>query len=138
MPDQASKIAPRRAARADIDSRSSSPASCPRGQLGLDYRATQDLLSASDGSRSSLGLARAPDHSTLWWHAHRRVNPDLVAVALAETVRRVEPGPGPRQIAPDLTRLRLSHTSWHFARRDGRDRGRRGCLRWALALRAGP
>ena len=133
VPDRASKFAPRRYRQPQL-------LACLllKEQLSLDYRAMEDLLSASDGLRSSLGLARAPDHSTLWWYARHRVNPGLVAAALTETVRRVEPRPGPRQVALDSTGLWLSHTSWYFARRAQRDRGQRGWLKWAMALWTGP
>jgi hypothetical protein len=79
-----------------------------------------------------------PDHSALWWHARRRVGPDLLGAALAETVRRIEPRPEPRQIALDSTGLWLSYTSWYFAWRAKRDRGQRGWLERALALWTGP
>ena len=129
VPDRASRFAPRRYRQPQL-------LACLllKEQLGLDYRAAEELISASDGLKSSLGLARAPDHSTLWWFTRHRVHPDLVAAALSETVRRVEPEPEPRRVALDSTGLWLSYTSWYFAWRAGRDRGQRGWLKWAMAL----
>jgi hypothetical protein len=57
--------------------------------LRLDYRAAQDLLELSDGLRSALRLRRVPDHSTLWWFAHK-VTPELLQSALAECVRLLD------------------------------------------------
>ena len=42
------------------------------------------------------------------------------------------------QVALDSTGLFLSHTSWYFAWRARRDRGRRGWLKWAFAMWVGP
>ena len=133
VPDRASKFAPRRYRRPQL------LACLPvKEHLGLDYRTMEEIPHASDGLRSSLGSARVPDHSTLWWHARHRVGPDLLGAALAETVRRVEPRPEPRQIALASTGLWLPYTSWYFAWRVKRDRGQRGWLKWAPALWTGP
>jgi hypothetical protein len=132
-PDRASRFAPRRYRQPQL-------LACllAKERLRLDYRTAEELASASDGLRSALGLARVPDHSTLWWHARHRVGPDLVAAAPAETVRLLGPRPEPRQVALDSTGLWLSYTSWYFVRRAERDRGQRGWLKWALALWTGP
>jgi hypothetical protein len=45
---------------------------------------------------------------------------------------------GPRLVAPDPTGLWLSHASRYFEWRAKRGRGRRGWLKWALALWTGP
>jgi hypothetical protein len=60
-PDRASRFAPRLY-------RSSQLLACLllKEHLGLDYRTVEQVLHASDGLRSSLGLVRVPDHSTLW------------------------------------------------------------------------
>lgn len=133
VPDRASKFAPRRYRQSQL-------LACllVKEHLGLDYRTTEEILSAADGLRSSLGLARVPDHSTLWWYARHRADPELIRAALVETVRRVEPKPEPRQVTLDSTGLWLSYTCWYFAWRAKRDRGQHGWLKWALALWTGP
>src|SRR5215216_1971369 len=46
--------------------------------LRLDYRTTQEMLELSDGLRSALNLlSRVPDHSTLWWFARHKLNPNF-------------------------------------------------------------
>lgn len=55
--------------------------------LRLDYRTAQEALEVSDGLRDALGLAAVPDYSTLWRFAHDKATADVVAGALAETVR---------------------------------------------------
>jgi hypothetical protein len=59
-PDRASKFAPR-------FFRPSQLLACLllKEHLGLDYWMVEQVLHASDGLRSSLGLVRVPDHSTL-------------------------------------------------------------------------
>jgi hypothetical protein len=72
VPDRASRFAPRRYRQPQL-------LACllVKEHLGLDYRTAEELISASDGLRSSLGLTRVPDHSTLWWFARHRVGPGL-------------------------------------------------------------
>ena len=133
VPDRTGKFAPRLYRPAQL-------LACllVKERLGLDHRTAEKVLHASDGLRSSLGLARVPDHSTLWRHARHRIGPDLLGDALAETVRRIEPTPEPRLVALDSTGLWLSCTSWYVAWRARRNRGQRGWLKWALALWTGP
>ncbi len=101
----------------------------------LTYRAAEDLLRLSDRLRRLFGFRIVPDHSTLWWFGRRHLRPDLVALALAETVARVSGRPrGPRLVALDSTGLWLSHASRWFERRAERGRGQRGWLKWSLAL----
>jgi len=97
--------------------------------LRLNYRGLEDLLRISGPLRRLFGFLSVPDHSTFWWFARRWLSPDLVAAALAETVRRV---------ALDSTGLWLPHTSRYFEWRAKRERGQRGWLKWALALWVGP
>jgi hypothetical protein len=138
VPDRASRFAPRRYRQPQL-------LACilVKEHLCLDYRTAEELIAASDGLRSALGLPRVPDHSTLWWFARRRrLDPDRLAEALAETVRRAQrqpgSGPGPSRIALASTGLWLSHTSWYFAWQARRERGQRGWLKWAMALWTGP
>jgi len=97
--------------------------------LGLE-----DLLRLSGRLRRLLEFVCVPDPSTFWWFARRWLGPDLIAAALAATVRRVQPGEHRRQIALDSTGLWLGHTSRDFAWRARRARGQRGWLKWALAM----
>jgi hypothetical protein len=117
--------------------------------LHLDYRATEELLSLSDGLREALSLSRAPDHSMLWWFMRHRLTAEIVQNALKETVRRVEPAVPPREgncradrplrlVALDSTGLWLSYSSRYFQWRAKRERGQRGWLKWAIALWVGP
>jgi hypothetical protein len=102
--------------------------------LRLNYRGLEDLLRLSGRLRRLLGFRCVPDHSTFWWFARRRLDPDLLAAALAATVRRVRPGERRRQVALDSTGLGLGHTSRYFEWRAKRERGQRGWLKWALAM----
>ena len=107
--------------------------------LGLTYRAAEDLLRLSGRLRRLFGLRIVPDHSTLWWFARRHLDPDLAALALAETVERAAGRlRGPRLVALDSTGMWLSHASRWFERRAKRGRGQRGWLKWALAMWVGP
>ena len=107
--------------------------------LRLTYRAAEDLLRLSGRLRRLFGLRIVPDHSTLWWFARRRLDPDLAALALAETVERAAGRlRGPRLVALDSTGMWLSHASRWFERRAERGRGQRGWLKWALAMWVGP
>ena len=59
-----------------------------REHLRLTYRAVEDLLRLSDRLRRTFAFRIVPDHSTLWWFGRRHLGPDLIALALAETVAR--------------------------------------------------
>src|SRR4051812_12979431 len=88
VPDRASRFAPRRYCQPQL-------LACilVKEHLGLDYRTAEELIAASDGLRVVLGLAWVPNHSTLWWFARRRPDPDRLAEALAEMVRRAQRQP---------------------------------------------
>jgi hypothetical protein len=105
VPDRANRFAPRRYRQPQL-------LACilVKEHLSLDYRTAEELIAASDGLRVALGLAKAPDHSTLWWFARRRLDPDRLASALAEAVRCVqrEPRSEPSRVALDSTGLWLS------------------------------
>src|SRR3712207_3762631 len=102
-----------------------------REHLRLTYRAVEDLLRLADRLRRLLGLRIVPDHSTLWWFGRRHLDPNLAALALAETVGRAAGRlRGPRLAALDSTGLWLSHASRYFERRAERDRKQRGWLKW--------
>ena len=75
---------------------------------------------------------------TFWWFARRGLSAELVASALAETVRRVKRDDQRCQAALDSTGLWLTHTSRSFEWRAKRERGQRGWLKWALAMWVGP
>ena len=91
-----------------------------RARLKLTYRATSDLLAASDGLRQAIGLARVPDHSTLQKFAERAVTGNAVDDALGALLRRV--GPGPDAVAIDSTGLETGSASAHYLTRSGRRR----------------
>jgi hypothetical protein len=106
-----------------------------REHLRLTYRGTEDLLGLSARLRRLLGLRIVPDHSTVWWFGRRHLGPDLIALALAETLARASGRlRGPRLVALDSTGLWLSHASRYFDRRAERGRKQRGWLKWALVL----
>jgi hypothetical protein len=134
------------------------PVFCSKEYPRLDYRTTQEMLELSDGLRLALNLSRVADHSTLWWFARHKLEPELLQEALEETVRRFKHGlrrpaeendtGGPprrhdddspkerptRVVALDSTGLFLSYSSRYFRWRAKRDRIQRGWLKWALAL----
>jgi hypothetical protein len=101
-------------------------------------RSLEDLLRISGQLRRLFGFLSVPDHSTFWWFARRWLSAELVASALAETVRRVKRDGQRCQVALDSTGLWLSHTSRYFEWRAKRERGQRGWLKWALAMWVGP
>ena len=110
-----------------------------RERLRLTYRGLEDLPRLSGQLRRVFGLRVVPDNATVWWFARRRVEPAMPDAALAETVRRARGGAGrAAQAALDSTGLFLSHTSRYFARRAKRERGQRGWLKRAFAMRVGP
>jgi|GEM_PF-5720592 Transposase domain (DUF772). len=59
-------------------------------RLRLNCRGLEDLLRISAPLRRLFGFLNAPDHSTFWWFSWRWLRPELVACALAETVRCVQ------------------------------------------------
>jgi hypothetical protein len=91
-----------------------------RARLKLTYRATSELIEASDGLRLALGLGRVPDHSTLQKFAERAVTGNSVDDALAALLRRV--GPGPDAAAIDSTGLETGSASAHYVARSGKRR----------------
>lgn len=115
--------------------------------LGLDYRTAQETLEAADGLRDAVGLTVVPDHSTLWRFAHDKAAADVVASALAETVRRFKasghaPPPGPPLIAIDSTGMFCGHASRYFEQRRAKGapstHKARAYQKWAAALWTGP
>ena len=106
--------------------------------LRLNYRGLEELLRISGQLHRLFGFLSVPDHSTFWWFARRWLNAELVAPALAETVRRVKRDDQRCQVALDSTGLWLSQTSRYFEWRAKRERGQRGWLKWALAMWVGP
>jgi hypothetical protein len=91
-----------------------------RARLKLTYRATSDLLAASDGLRAAIGLGRVPDHSTLQKFAERAVSGNAVDDALGALLRRV--GPEPDAAAIDSTGFETGSASAHYVARSGRRR----------------
>jgi hypothetical protein len=103
----------------------------------LDYRGIEQLLAEHSELRTSLGLRRAPDHTTLC-RALQRLSDREFEALLGETVRRakrVGARPGCRRqrvVIPDSTGLRSDHASRYYFRRikkmaevEHRDRSRR-------------
>ena len=113
--------------------------------LRLDYRTAQETLEVSDGLREALELAVVPDYTTLWRFAHDKATADVVATALAETVRRFkasghDPPPGSALVAIDSTGMYCGHASRYFEkrRRTYATHRARGYQKWAAALWTGP
>lgn len=115
--------------------------------LRLDYRTAQETLEASDGLREAIGLTVVPDYSTLWRFAHDKATADVVATALAETVRRFkasghDPPPGPPLVAIDSTGMFCGHASRYFDQRRAKGapstHRARAYQKWAAALWTGP
>lgn len=73
----------------------------PKGHSHLNNRGLEDLLHRSSRFRlrQLLGFFDAPHRSTFWWFTRHRRDPDLFAVALAATVRRIPPSNEHRQVA---------------------------------------
>ena len=114
--------------------------------LRLDYRTAQETLEASDGLRDAIGLSVVPDYSTLWRFAHDKATADVVATALAETVRRFKDAGHDPPLLPvvaiDSTGLYCGHASRYFEKRR-RENGpaahrARAYQKWAAALWVGP
>ena len=105
------------------------------------YRGTEALLADCSDLRDAVGLARAPDHNTLWRAFEHLVKPagmqralDLQVAAARAKGLNVR-GDSVKPAAPDSTCFESRHVSRHFerrqrqtARQDKRDckRGRRG------------
>lgn len=145
LPERAHKFAPKRYTQPQL-------LACllVKEYLGLDYRTAQETLELADGLREALGLKGVPDYTTLWRFAHDKATADVVAEALAETVRLFKTsGPDPPSGSPerslvaiDSTGLYCGHASRYFEKRR-REHGpsahrARGYQKWAAALWTGP
>ena len=120
LPERAHRFAPKRYTQPQL-------LACllVKEYLRLDYRTAQEALELSDGLRDALGLGAVPDYSTLWRFAHDKATADVVADALAETVRLLKASGHdpphslgrPSLIAIDSTGLFCGHASRYFERR---------------------
>ena len=102
------------------------------------YRGTEALLADCSDLRDAVGLARAPDHNTLWRAFEHLVKPAKVAraldlqVAAAKAAGLKLKGDSVKPAALDSTCFESRHVSRHFERRqrqtakqDRRRHGRR-------------
>lgn len=97
--------------------------------FGLSYRRTQALLADSPQWLADIGLARAPDHNTLWRAftellSHRRCQRMLDLLSELFTKARLLSPLNRRTLAIDSTCFERHHRSAHYDRR---------CRRMALA-----
>ena len=113
--------------------------------LGLDYRTARETIELSGALREALGLATVPDHTTLWRFARDGATPEVVALALTETVRLLkESGHDPPAplVAIDSTGLFCGHASRYFEQRRAKasesTHRARAYQKWAAALWTGP
>ena len=142
LPERAHRFAPKRYTQPQL-------LACllVKEYLGLDYRTAQETLELSDGLRAALGLDAVPDYSTLWRFAHDKATAEVVATALAETVRllrETERGSSkdPPLIAIDSTGLFCGHASRYFEQRRARTVSSsypaRAYQKWTAALWTSP
>jgi hypothetical protein len=103
-----------------------------REQLKLSYRRAEVLLRDSPHWLAGIGMARAPDHNTLWRAFHtlvqtRRVNrmPDLMAAmfAQAKLLRKLSPI---KPLTVDTTCHEERHRSRHYDRACRKTKPREG------------
>src|SRR5688500_12382564 len=101
------------------------------------YREAEVRLAEHAELRGALGLARVPDHTTVYRFL-RRVDESALQQALAEAARRLPPPPaGGTTVAVDATGLAPGAVSTSFVNR-ARDRGEglpwRHWLKWLVAV----
>jgi hypothetical protein len=98
-----------------------------RARLNLTYRATVDLLAASDGLRAAMGLETVPAHTTLKMFADRCATPELLDGLVGEVlaVCRERGLIEVHEVAVDSTGVACCPASRHYEMRIGRKRGGR-------------
>lgn len=102
--------------------------------LRQTYRETEAWLVATDCVRGLLRLRQAPDHSTLCWFFHHKINERLLTRLLALCLPPYDPRQNRhRLVAVDSTGFEAGHCSRYYRWRCGR-RGQRGWPKWIIAV----
>jgi hypothetical protein len=104
-----------------------------KAYLKLSYRATTELLEASDQLRAVLGLELAPAHTTLLEFSKRTLSPALLDQLVGEVLALCqEKGLIVREVAIDSTGIETTSASAHFVSRAKRKR--EGYVKLSLAV----
>jgi hypothetical protein len=105
-----------------------------RAYLRQTYREAEAWWVATDRVRGLLQIRQPPDHSTLCWFFHHKVNERLLARLLALCLPPYDPRHNRRRVvALDSTGFEAGHCSRYYRWRCGR-RGQHGWPKWIIAV----
>ena len=105
-----------------------------KAYLRQTYREAEAWWVATDCVRGLLQLRQAPDHSTLCWFFHHKVNERLLARLLALCLPPYDPQQNRRRVVTlDSTGFEAGHCSRYYRWRCGRH-GQHGWPKWIIAV----